>query len=915
MKSPFKFLDSYGKDDQDIFFGRDREIEELYHRVFESKLMLVYGVSGTGKSSLIHCGLANKFQETDWLPVIIRRGGNMIDSMLLTIKTASITKQDGQLITPGNFKKVVKSLYLDYYKPVFFIFDQFEELFIFGNKEERKSFVQIIKSLLDSDLQCRFVFVLREEYMANITEFERYIPTIFANRVRIEKMAHINAIEAIKGPCKAANIELEEGFAETLLEKLSPESADVELTYLQVFLDRILRLASGHFPPPGGTKGGVDNPSRDVRAGQGGHNSQVSGTEDRMTFTISLLSQVGNVSDLLGSFLDEQVSLLPDPNTAMAVLKAFVSDKGTKRPATLNETSENIRSLGKKINTETLEEVIMTFVRLRILTDKDNNERYELRHDALAEKIFEKFSLAEKELIELKQFIDSAYQTYLKRRLLLTYDDLNYISNKDSFLNLNNELSEFLKESRKHQQAKKRTVRRLTIISAFSFFILICTLGYYVLTKLTQVKSNYFAVTSISQASDLRKRLALAGEAWAKAPGALPREALLKSFNDILNSSDKDSVFSRLATQYKINFDPASGNIIYADCSKDNKYIFGYSDSLIFIWSMSGKLERFIKIKSLPLIDIKMSDNSWLIGTVSKDSILTVWNTLGQLQFSRKIRYNGLNTKQIFKFTKENNIIALSNEFDAVLLDTDGKIIQTFNKHRGKVNVVDISSDNNFIATASMDTSIIIWYRNTIKKKYDYYNTLSYENEIVNSLLFSSNNITVLTNFGSVLTINNKLASYTISQQEFYYQEFKSFYPAYSFFSNSDNGIITIWYDSARTNLKAFTGFNYNNPLRDLRIRAERHYSNIRTFDYLVFSNDDNYFIYTRNSKSFLGDNIYYLAPDKGGLLFNYKLLSIEGSHPFFTSDSKHVISIEGNKLNSVFVDINTIYGMSLRKL
>ena len=54
MKSPFKFLDSYTKDDRDIFFGRDREIEELYQKVFESKLLLVYGVSGTGNRTIDH---------------------------------------------------------------------------------------------------------------------------------------------------------------------------------------------------------------------------------------------------------------------------------------------------------------------------------------------------------------------------------------------------------------------------------------------------------------------------------------------------------------------------------------------------------------------------------------------------------------------------------------------------------------------------------------------------------------------------------------------------------------------------------------------------------------------------------------------------------------------------------------------
>ena len=178
IKSPFKFLDSYTKDDRDIFFGREREIEELYHRVFESKIMLVYGVSGTGKSSLIHCGLANKFNETDWLPMVIRRGGNILESLAASIKSAAITQQPGDTVTPTQFRKAVRSLYLDHYKPVFFIFDQFEELFIFGNKEEKKAAVQVFKALVESDLQCRFIFVMREEYMAGITEFEKYIPFI-----------------------------------------------------------------------------------------------------------------------------------------------------------------------------------------------------------------------------------------------------------------------------------------------------------------------------------------------------------------------------------------------------------------------------------------------------------------------------------------------------------------------------------------------------------------------------------------------------------------------------------------------------------------------------------------------------------------------------------------------------------------
>ena len=57
-KYPFKFLDSYNQKDKDIFFGRDEEIEALYEMVFQTPILLIYGASGTGKTSLIQCGLA-----------------------------------------------------------------------------------------------------------------------------------------------------------------------------------------------------------------------------------------------------------------------------------------------------------------------------------------------------------------------------------------------------------------------------------------------------------------------------------------------------------------------------------------------------------------------------------------------------------------------------------------------------------------------------------------------------------------------------------------------------------------------------------------------------------------------------------------------------------------------------------------
>ncbi len=224
QKSPFKFLDSFTKDDREIFFGRDREIEELHTRVFESKILLVYGTSGTGKSSLINCGLANRFNDSDWLPVNVRRGTDINRSLFEALAKTAITKAPFEKLSASaatgyNLEKLLHSVWLDHFKPVFLIFDQFEELFIFGSKDEKNELIKNVAKVINSDIQCRFIFSIREEYLAGVTEFEREIPSFLSNRIRIEKMTRQNAIQTIEGPCRINNIAVEPGFSEALLAK------------------------------------------------------------------------------------------------------------------------------------------------------------------------------------------------------------------------------------------------------------------------------------------------------------------------------------------------------------------------------------------------------------------------------------------------------------------------------------------------------------------------------------------------------------------------------------------------------------------------------------------------------------------------------------------------------------------------
>jgi WD40 repeat protein len=439
VKSPFKFLDSYTISDRDIFFGRDQEITDLYRKVFESKILLVYGVSGTGKSSLINCGLASKFDESDWLPVNVRRGNNIIESLEDALNKQAISPLKKNL----TFTEKLQSVYLDHFKPVYLVFDQFEELFIFGSTEEKAEFIKVIREVVISKTQCRIILVIREEFLAGITEFEDVLPEIFSNRFRVEKMKRGNALLAVEGPCRFNSIKTEKGFSEELIDKLCPSGNEIELTYLQIYLDRIFRIS-------------VTGQQEDLE----------------LEFTKEILTKSGSVPDLLGQFLEEKIKEMENPDIGMAILKSFVSVQGTRRQMTEAEIVNSAGAFGTVISRPDLLRYLTKFVDFRILRERDESGHFELRHDALAAKIYEKFTAIEKDIIEVRQFIENSYSAYEKRGKLFTDDDLKYIGPYEDKLFLNRLLEQFIIDSKNfHQRSRRR--RRILMASTVILIFLI----------------------------------------------------------------------------------------------------------------------------------------------------------------------------------------------------------------------------------------------------------------------------------------------------------------------------------------------------------------------------------------------------------------------------------------------------------
>jgi len=683
MKSPFKFLDAYTITDRNVFFGRDQEITELYRRVFESKMLLVYGISGTGKSSLVNCGLASRFDESDWLPVNVRRGNNINDSLNDAFnKQALITLKKDQ-----STGEKLQSIYLDHFKPVYLLFDQFEELFIFGSQEEKSGFISIVKEITESEVQCRIIFIIREEFLAGMTEFESELPDIFTNRFRVEKMKRTNAISAVEGPCKVFGIETEQGFSEELIDKLCPAGNEIELTYLQIYLDRIFRLAVNEYRAP--------TLSSEALA------KEEQPAPSNIKFSKELLTRSGSVSDLLGQFLDEQVREMDDPETGMSVLKSFVSIQGTRRQMNEREIKDSIGSFGTEITESELLNYLTRFVDLRILRERDEAGHFELRHDALASKIYEKFTAIEKDIIEVSQFIENAWHNWQKRNVMFSGDDLEYIAPYESRLYLSKELSDLIEKSKDRLVRTKRRRRNIAVATSIALIVIFAGFTIWALSERRKSDINY-----------LKARANSFNLLSQKVVEKDPTIALhLAEYALSLDSANSVNIENINRIYYDNNFYKIISKqegILSVAISPDGKSILtGSLDKTARLWNLQGNILQLYKGHEDEIYSVAFSPDGKSILTGSLDKTARLWDLQGNVLQEFKGHTDGIHSVAFSSNGK--NILTGSMDRTARLWDLQGNALKVLKGHEEAIYSVAFSPDCKYILTGSLDRTARLW--------------------------------------------------------------------------------------------------------------------------------------------------------------------------------------------------------------
>lgn len=444
IKSPFKFLDSYSIEDKDIFFGREEESKEIYKKFFSSNLLVLYGKSGTGKSSLINCGLMANIPSEDALLIEVRCSDDPLNNLITVL-------QDFATIKSRDVIKLLDNIFDDYFKPMAFVFDQFEEIFIVASEQKRKAFIQALNKILKhKEVKKNIILVIREEYLASLTDIESDIPTLFNNRIRLQGISKDKYKSIIEKPCRRKNVKIEMGLTNLIIDRINNEVGQIELTYFQILMDNLYKKA-------------IDK------------------SHEKPELKIADFKEMGSIANILGDFLNYELTKMDDMPRVEAILKALVTHEGTKKQISL----ENISKI-TSIPTNKVKNILHQLINKRILRDKNELGLYELFHDSLAKRIFDRMSEEEKKASEIKQLIVTRYNQFKESRVYLDKETLQYIQPYLKYIVLSKSVILFIKKSEDKVNDKGNSLLFYILIG----LIIPAIIGMYFLINSIKDKNN-----------------------------------------------------------------------------------------------------------------------------------------------------------------------------------------------------------------------------------------------------------------------------------------------------------------------------------------------------------------------------------------------------------------------------------------
>jgi hypothetical protein len=444
-KIPYKFLDYYDVEDQDIFYGRSAESQIVYRLALSYRLLTIFGQSGVGKTSLLQAGVIPLLLQAGYTHVYVRIAGDPLQAIRQEVSLRFHQPPSHQLPDLQSFFRQV----LDRDTQLVVILDQVEELFTrpVSSMTRRQFWHELGECLTMTDIDVCFILVLREEYLAYLDEARQPgptaspapVPMILQHSYRLKALDAEAAYQAIVEPARNANCEIDPSLIDVLVgQDMAREEFDIDswsllehdgtvaAPCLQIVMDKLYRFAlkeSGH-APPSDTTTGWQPPNIHLSLVE----YQALGGARRI-----LAGYVSEALDRVTAYGGERV-------LAVALLKLLVTSQATKLALEEAELPDAIAAALPSVHViDDLGAMRTTrdaLVQLRLLRSfrVGNRVFYELAHDYMAKEIATWVSDEELQLKLARELLRQEMENWRRFRLLISPEVLRIIHERRDVL-------------------------------------------------------------------------------------------------------------------------------------------------------------------------------------------------------------------------------------------------------------------------------------------------------------------------------------------------------------------------------------------------------------------------------------------------------------------------------------------------
>jgi WD40 repeat protein/energy-coupling factor transporter ATP-binding protein EcfA2 len=224
--NPFPGLRPFEPDEDYLFFGREKQTDELVHRLRTTRFLSILGTSGCGKSSLVRSGLIPSLYGggmtragSSWRVAILRPGEDPLGNLAAALSAPeALGKGDDAALTRAFFETTLRASKMGLVEcirqarlrerdNVLVLIDQFEEIFRFkrsrrlAGHDEAIAFVKLLlEAARHREAPCYIALTMRSDFIGNCMEFADLPEAINAGLYLVPRMTRDELRSAVTGP-------------------------------------------------------------------------------------------------------------------------------------------------------------------------------------------------------------------------------------------------------------------------------------------------------------------------------------------------------------------------------------------------------------------------------------------------------------------------------------------------------------------------------------------------------------------------------------------------------------------------------------------------------------------------------------------------------------------------------------------